>query len=155
MLYSVADKKSSPWLVTPFVEKQGRFSPDRRWIAYASDESGRTEVYVRGFDPPGGKWRVSGDGGDSPVWRRDGKELYFLTSDSTVMSAAVGQDAAFKAATPVPLFRIPGEILALGVVTQYDASPDGQRFLMNLDTPTQGQRSLTLVSSWPALLPAR
>jgi serine/threonine protein kinase/Tol biopolymer transport system component len=155
MLYSVADKKSSPWLVTPFVEKQGRFSPDRKWIAYASDESGRTEVYVRGFDPPGGKWRVSSEGGDSPVWRRDGKELYFLTSDSTVMSVAVGQGATFNAAAPVPLFRIPGEILALGVVTQYDVSPDGQRFLMNLNTPTQGQRAITLVSSWPALLPAR
>ena len=155
MLYSVADKKSSPWLVTPFVEKQARFSPDRRWIAYASDESGRTEIYVRGFDPPGGKWRVSSEGGDSPVWRRDGKELYFLTADSTLMSIAVGQGATFNGAAPVKLFRIPGEILALGVVTQYDASPDGQRFLMNLNTPTQGQRAITLVSSWNSLLPAR
>jgi hypothetical protein len=71
------------------------------------------------------------------------------------MSVAVGQGVTFNAAVPVPLFRIPGEILALGVVTQYDASPDGQRFLMNLNTPTQGQRAITLVSSWPALLPAR
>jgi eukaryotic-like serine/threonine-protein kinase len=52
----------------------GRFSPDQRWIAYASDESGRVEVYVRGFNPPGGKWRVSSDDGDSPVWRADARE---------------------------------------------------------------------------------
>jgi Tol biopolymer transport system component len=155
MLYSVESRTSSPWLVTPFVERQARFSPDRRWVAYASDESGRPEIYVRGFDPPGGKWRVSSDGGDSPVWRRDGRELYYLTPDSTLMSAAIGQGAAFVAAAPVPLFRVPGEILALGVVTQYDVSPDGQRFLMNLDTPTEGQRAITLVSNWTTLLPAR
>ena len=155
MLYSTETRTASPWLVTPFVEMEARFSPDRRWIAYASDESGRMEVYVRGFQPPGGKWRVSIDGGDSPVWRQDGRELYFLSTDSTLMSIAVGPGAAFVAAAPVPLFRTPGEILKLGVVAQYDVAPDGRRFLINLDTPSQGQRGITLVSSWTSLLPAR
>ena len=151
-IYSVGEKKSVPWLSTPFVERQGRFSPDGRWVSYDSDESGRMEVYVRGMSSSGGKWRVSNDGGSSSVWSRDGKELFYLSPDSTLMSVAVRPGEGFGSGNPIPLFKIPGEILTLGVVTQYDVSSDG-RFLMNLNTPTQGQKLITLVSSWTSLLP--
>ena len=71
------------------------------------------------------------------------------------MSVAIGPGTRFAGAAPVPLFRIPGEILDLPVVTQYDVSPDGQRFLMNLDTPIEGRRTITLVSNWTSLLNQR
>jgi len=151
-IYSFEDKKAAPWLDSPYVEKQGRFSPDRRWIAYASNESGRMEVYVRGFMPAGGKWRVSSEGGTAPVWRADGKELFFLSSDSKLVSVAIHPGATFDTGTPTPLFAIPGEILDVGVVTQYDVTLDGQSFLMNLDTPTEEHRMITLVTNWPSLL---
>src|SRR5262249_52165456 len=76
LLYAPGEKQATPWLATPFSEKQAKFSPNGKWIAYDSDESGRTEVYVRGLSPPGGKWRVSNDGGESAIWSRDGKELF-------------------------------------------------------------------------------
>jgi Tol biopolymer transport system component len=151
-IYSLEDKKAEPWLESPYAEKQGRFSPDRKWIAYASNESGRTEVYVRGFMPAGGKWRISSEEGSSPVWRADGKELFFVSSDSKVMSAAIRPAATFDAAAATPLFNIPGDLLDVGVVTQYDVSLDGQSFLMNLETPTEARRMITLVTNWPSLL---
>ncbi len=154
-IYSLEEKKAEPWLDSPYAEKQGRFSPDRKWIAYASNESARTEVYVRGFMPAGGKWRISSEGGDSPVWRADGKELFFVSSDSKVMSVTIRPGATFDGAAATPLFRIPGDMLDVGVVTQYDVSPDGQKFLMNLDTPTEGQRMITLVTNWTSLLKQR
>ncbi|HET6374037.1 MAG TPA: protein kinase [Candidatus Polarisedimenticolia bacterium] len=151
-IYSFEDKKAEPWLVAPYTEKQGRFSPDQRWIAYDSDESGRAEVYVRGFMPAGGKWRVSSEGGHSPVWRADGKELFFVSSDAKLMSVAVRPGATFDATAATPLFSIPGDMLDVGVVTQYDVSFDGQSFIMNLDTPTEGRRMIMLVANWPSLL---
>jgi Tol biopolymer transport system component len=155
LVYTPGDKQATPWLATPFTEKQARFSPDGRWIAYDSDESGRSEVYVRGYSPPGRKWRVSSDGGDSAVWRRDGKELFYLSRDSRLMSVPVSPGPDFRGGTPVPLFTVPGNILHISIVTQYDVSPDGRRFLMNLDVPTEAQRLVTLVTNWPTLLPRR
>ncbi|HEU5181004.1 MAG TPA: protein kinase [Candidatus Polarisedimenticolia bacterium] len=152
MIFSVDEKKSEPWLVTPYAERQARFSPDLRWIAYSSDESGRTEVYVRGFHPPGGKWRISSDGGSAPVWRPDGKELFFVSADAKVMSVAVRPGAAFDGAPATPLFGIPGDMFDLSVVTQFDVAPDGRSFLMNLEAPADGPRMITLVTNWPSLL---
>jgi len=152
-IYSLEQKKAEPWLDSPYAEKQGRFSPDRKWIAYDSNESGRTEVYVRGFMPAGGKWRISSEGGTSPVWRADGKELFFVSPDSKVMSIAIRPGATFDGAAATPLFRIPGDMLDVG--TQYDVSLDGQSFLMNLDTPTEGRRMITLVTNWTSLLKKR
>jgi eukaryotic-like serine/threonine-protein kinase len=151
-IYSVEEKKAELWLGTPYAERQGRFSPDRRWIAYSSNESGKPEVYVRGFMPPGGKWQVSSDGGSSPVWRSDGKEIFFVSPDSRLMSVAIRPGAAFDGDAATPLFKIPGQMLDLSVVTQFDVSADGRSFLMNLDTPTEGQRMITLVTNWTSLL---
>jgi Tol biopolymer transport system component len=152
LIYSTADRKASPWIATSFVEQQARFSPDRKWVSYASDESGRMEVYVRRFAGEG-KWRVSSEGGHSPVWRRDGREIFYISPDKRLMSVPVTPGPEFRGGTPVALFRMPN-LFYLTIVTQYDVSPDGQRFLMNLEQ-SQGAPTMTLVSNWKALLKPR
>ena len=153
LIYSTGDKKVAPWIASSFDEKRGRFSPDRRWLSYDSDESGRMEVYVRGFAGEG-KWRVSSEGGHSSAWRRDGKELFYVSPDGRLMSVPVTPGPEFRGGTPVALFRVP-TLFNFDEVSQYDVSPDGQRFLMNLEQPTQGGLAMTLVTNWTALLKPR
>jgi len=85
------DRKPYAFLSTPFNEQGGVFSPDGRWVAYQSNESGRDEIYVRPFPGPGGQWQVSTAGGSDPRWRPDGKELYYLAPDLKLMAAAVSR----------------------------------------------------------------
>ena len=151
LLYRLADKKQVDWMATPFGERQARFSPDGNWISYESNESGREEVYVRGV-ASGGKVRVSTDGGGSAVWSRDGRELFYLSRDSHIMSVAVRPGTTFEGSRPVALFRTPGEVLELSIATQYDVSPDG-RFLMNLNASDRSKSLITLVSDWTSLSP--
>ena len=89
MLPTFGDRRPIPYLRTPFNEIQSRISPDGRWVAYASDESGVWEVYVQSFPTPGAKQIISVHGGAEPVWRRDGRELYYLAADRTLMSVDV------------------------------------------------------------------
>ncbi len=131
---------SSVILETPFIERSGVFSPDGQWIAYQSNESGRNEVYVRTFLPPGataagpvGQWQVSTAGGIMPAWRADGKELYYLNPEGAMMAAPVTVRASsLDPGTPVVLF--PTRIVGGGVDAQqgrqYDVAPD-RRFLIN------------------------
>ena len=113
-------------------------SPTRRWIAYGSAESGRTEIYVRSFPTPGGKYLISKDGAVWVRWREDGKELFFYTLDGHFTAVPVAGETALDVGTPVVLFRAPLLAGAGGVRQQYDVTRDGQRFLVNLvtDTPT-------------------
>lgn len=115
-------------LQTEFAEGCGAFSPDGRWIAYCSDESGRFEVYVRSFTDGGavttaGKWQVSTTGGAFSRWRRDGKELFFNAPDGKLMAVPVKADSTFEAGIPVALLDMHNLIDDL----PYDARPDGQR----------------------------
>jgi Tol biopolymer transport system component len=99
------DRKPLACLQTEFNETHARFSPDGRWVAYVSDESGRAEVYVQSFPATGGKWQISSGGGDEPLWRRDGKELFYVAADGKLMAAEVNQSAStFQAGVPKPLF---------------------------------------------------
>src|SRR6185503_11871023 len=120
------ERKATRYLDSPFNQHQARFSPDGRWVAYTSDESGRNEVYVQPFpDPSGGKWMVSREGGTQPRWRRDGKELYYLSFDSRLTAVEVNAGQAFQAGTPKALFPVP--ILggnAVGNVHRYDVTAD-------------------------------
>ena len=125
---------------TPFEETLARFSPDGRWVAYQTNATGRFEIVVQPFPGPGGRWQVSTGGGVAPRWRADGKELYFIAPDGSMMAAAVTMsDATFDAATPVRLF--PTKIADGGLAAiepQYAVSRDG-RFLINQvldETPT-------------------
>ena len=127
-----------------------RFSPDGRWVAYDSDETGRQEVYVRPFPGPGGKWKVSSSGGGHTAWRRDGKELFYLSLDNKIMAVPVASEATFRAGPPVELF--PVNLKLLNQNRGYDVSSDGSRFLVNSQTADQGSPPLELLVHWTSLL---
>ncbi len=148
-----------PLLRTESFEGYGSFSPDGRWIAYTSSESGRPEVYVRAFMAPGsaasssadpaGKWQVSRDSAQlqQPRWRADGKELFFV-SRQTVMAVNVSLAPVFQSGNPQPLFRLPL------TATRWDVTSDGKRFLATVPTDAaQDAEPITVVLNWTALLP--
>jgi serine/threonine-protein kinase len=130
--------KPEPFLRTPANERQPAVSPDGRWIAYDSNESGRDEVYVRPFPGPGGKWQVSNDGGQLPVWSRNGRELFFQNLDNRIMVTDYElKTESFDAGKP----RVwSGQQLRdIGQSLNYDLAPDGKRFavLPNLNAPAE------------------
>jgi eukaryotic-like serine/threonine-protein kinase len=139
------ERKPAPFLRTRFDESDGRFSPDGRWIAYASDESTETEVYVSPRDGAGGRVRISRDGGFRPRWRRDGRELFFEAPRGRLMAASVKTGASLEAESPTELFRVDPAIF------DYDVSPDGQRFLVSKPAKPPGP-PITVVVHWPGLL---
>jgi Tol biopolymer transport system component len=150
-----APKAPIPYLKTEFFESQGRFSPDGRFVAYNSNQSGRNEIYVQPFpDPSKGKWQVSRGGGTAPRWRRDGKELFYISADSKMMAAEVSLTPTFSARVPKALFTVP--ILGGGApvnTTRYDVTADGQKFLItSLTTESTGAPSppFTVVLNWQA-----
>jgi serine/threonine protein kinase/Tol biopolymer transport system component len=149
-LLSVAERKVRPFLSTPFHEGSAQFSPDGRWIAYASAESGTVEVFVQAFPASGGKWQISTAGGSYPRWRRDGKELYYIAPVDTLMAVDVKTGSGFAAGTPKPLFRT--RIKSLDIGFQYDVSPDGQRFLVNTLPEGEQRDEITVVQNWTAEL---
>jgi hypothetical protein len=107
-------------------ERIPRFSGDGRWVAYVSDETGRPEVYVQPFPPTGAKWQVSITGGDEPVWRGDGRELYYIDPGGQLIAVRVDGDRGNFNPTPLgPLFRI-GRSLGLSWQSRYDATRDGR-----------------------------
>ena len=128
------DHHVQPLLQTPFDEQEGTISPDGRWIAYESDSSGRSEIYVRPFPAiAGGQWQVSTAGGRRPLWSRDGQELFYLATTSgptsTFMRVPVeAPSTVWSAGTPVVLFQ--GRYFTETQGRTYDVSPDGRRFLM-------------------------
>ena len=148
--YSFEDKALRPFLQGPYAETSGVFSPDGRWLAYASDESGRFEVYVQPFPGPGAKLQVSTAAGVQPRWRGDGRELFYREPSGRFMAVPVTvRDGALEAGAPHPLFELranstPG--------TQYDVTADGQRFIVSVPVQAEGASPLTLVLNWPALL---
>ena len=127
-VFHLSDLRAQPFLQTPFFESSPQFSPDGRWLAYASSESGRGEIYVQPYPGPGGKWQVSTDGGREPVWNRNGRELFYRNGDK-MMAADVATQAGFSAGKPSMLFE--GRYVPTpGNLPDYAVSPDGQRFLM-------------------------
>jgi hypothetical protein len=152
------NRSALPFLATPSNERVAVFSPDGRWIAYTSDETGRTEVYVRAFPGPGGQWLVSRSNNTTPEtligWRADGKELYYgePTGGAPLMAVSVETSAdAFTAQPPHALFTAPRNLTVYPVATR-----DGSRFVAFLEsdatTPTRG---LDLTLNWVEELKAR
>jgi serine/threonine protein kinase/Tol biopolymer transport system component len=129
---------------------QAQISPGGRWLAYASNESGRYDVYVRPFPSGEGKWLITPSGGSEPSWRRDGKELYYLAADGSLVAVPVTTKPAFEPGTPTRLFETKMSTLVNTSFTrnQYVASADGQRFLVNQATGTPA--SIVVVVDWPA-----
>ena len=123
-------------------------------MAYTSNESGAYEVYVQSFPAGGGKWQISTGGGVQPRWRHDGRELFYLAPDNKLMSVAVRAGATFEAGTPETLFqtRTYGLPPATNYSQQYDVTPDGQRFLLNVDVSEVNAVPITVVLDWTAAL---
>jgi hypothetical protein len=142
-LLPLADRKPFPFQKTPFDEKTARFSPDGRWLAYESDESGRNEVYVQPLQKSGEKWLISTSGGSQPVWRRDGKELFYVAADNRLMVVPVKLGTRFEAGVPTVLFRIDP-----AAEHAYDVTSDGQRFLVNTNVNRVETLPLTAVVNW-------
>jgi len=143
------DRKPFPFIKAAFGVNQGQFSPDGRWVAYASNESGKWEVYVAPFPGPGGYWKVSTAGGSEPRWRRDGKELFYLAPDGKLMAVEVRPGATFEAGAGVPLFQTRRrEPVSTADLFSYDVSPDGQRFLISTTVEDLTASPLTVVLNW-------
>jgi eukaryotic-like serine/threonine-protein kinase len=144
-----ADSKPFLVLQTEFDERDGQFSPDGKWVAYSSTESGRSEVYVQPFPGPGARVQVSINGGAQVRWRRDGKELFFIGLDDRLMAVPIALSESEEVGAPVPLFatRV-GGALQPASRTQYFASPDGRRFLMNTVLPGAPVSPISLIVNW-------
>ncbi len=143
-----APLKPFPFAPSAFTMGNAHFSPDGQWIAYASDESSRSEVYVARFPGAGGKRQISAAGGLTPRWRRDGREIFYMTQDGTIMSAAVTIKAdAVEVGEVRPLF---GPVTTFGLSYRYDVSADGQRFLIALPEKQASTAVVTVVQNWQA-----
>lgn len=151
ILPMLGDRQPFPYLATEFVESHAQFSPDGRWIAYGSDESGRAEIYIQSFPMGNGKWQVSTAGGDQPQWRGDGKELFYIATDRTLMSVKIGGGSSLDVGRAEPLFPTALPITGLSDdKNNYVPTQDGQRFVMNQLVNGENAQPLTLVLNWAA-----
>ena len=150
-----AERKPSPFLVTPFQELRGRLSPDGRWLAYQSTESGRNEIYVQPFPPSAdrtGKHLISNGGGTQPLWRRDGKEIFFVQG-AQIMAAQVSAGTVFSASPAKQLFEKSPAIAGNGGGYFWDVTGDGQRVLLRVPMGEANQQEpITLEQNWMAAL---
>jgi Tol biopolymer transport system component/predicted Ser/Thr protein kinase len=142
------DRKSFPLVETPSTELGAVISPDGRWFAYQSNEGGQSQIYARAFPPSGATFQVSKNGGSQPMWRRDGKALFFLSPDSKMMSAAVDTTGQFQAGIITPLFAVTTAANTSPGGRQYAVTKDG-RFLVNV-VQSATPLPLTVVVNWLA-----
>jgi Tol biopolymer transport system component len=144
-----------PLFTGPHNEAQSQVSPDGRYVAYASDESGQLEVYVQTFPVPGPRWRLSTAGGADPRWRGDGRELFYVAADRKMMSVDVTPGVQPRYGTPRPLFQTHIKYLWQDTRNHYDVAPDGQRFLLLVPHADPRSAAYTLVLNWKTALVAR
>jgi hypothetical protein len=145
------DRQPIPIATAPANEEQERFSPDGRWIAYTSDETGRREVYVQPFPPTGARWQLSEVGGSYPKWRGDGAELFYLAPDLNLVAVEVKPGTTFAVGAQRALFQIDDAGLGAGT-SKYEVTRDGQRFLVNTAFDRPAGDPLLVVLNWTALL---
>jgi len=141
------DRKPTPILQTPFDETNAAFSPNSRWLAYTSNESGRFEIYVQAFPDGGARQQVSTDGGSEPLWAKSGRELFYRNGDA-VMAVPVAAEHEFKAGSPSVLFQ--GAYERTESQTNYDVAPDGRFLMLRNEEPAPTQ--VNVILNWPALL---
>jgi Tol biopolymer transport system component len=141
------------FLQTQFNEVQPRFSPNGRWVAYASDESGQFEVYIRAWPSAEQRTPVSIGGGMQPEWRRDGKELFYLSADRNIMTVPIANDAkTIAVGTPQALFSVDVAEPVAPYFNDYTVTADGQRFVVALNAKVQTPQTLTVLYNWTAAL---
>jgi serine/threonine protein kinase len=144
------DRKPFPVLKSSFSQDHASVSPDGRWIAYSSQESGRREVFVQNFPLAGGKWQISTNGGTEPSWRRDGKELYFMEGIKLVAVEVKASGSSFDAGIPKELFKVP-EVATLRR-NNYVPTADGQRFLFITTQTGEDTQPFVVVQNWQSAL---
>ncbi len=143
--------KARVFLVAPGTIRNAQFSPDGKWVAYASNESGRFEIYVTSFPAAEGKWQVSSGGGTQPRWRGDTKELFYLAPDGKMMAASINGGAKFDAGQPAALFQTHArEVSATSEQVSYDVSKDGQRFIIITQVKNADIQPMTVILNWDA-----
>lgn len=147
-ILNVAEREARPFLSTQYEETAPQFSPDGRWLAYSSDESGRREVYVQPYPGLGGKWQISTNGGQEPVWNPEGGELFYRIGNS-MMAVAIDLESSSEVGTPQMLFEGP-YLPTHFSFANYDVSADGQRFLMLAPVGPQvdGATQINVVLNW-------
>jgi eukaryotic-like serine/threonine-protein kinase len=150
---TLPELKSRLLLKAPSIFKNGQFSPNGKWVAYASNETGKWEIYVTSFPEARGKWQVSVGGGEQPRWRGDGEELFYLSSDSKLMAAPVTTGASFDNDKPIELFQTtPRQPVSTNDQFVYDVSRDGQRFLVLTPVKQAESAPISVIVNWPAKL---
>jgi serine/threonine-protein kinase len=144
------DHRVQPLVQTQFSELNGEISPDGRWLAYQSNDSGQVEIFVRPFPEVNtGHWQVSTGGGTRPLWARNGQELFYLAPDGVLMSVPVERGTTWTAGTPAKLINAP--YYGAGTARTYDVSPDGKRFLtikQGGSDQTPPPTSIVVVQNW-------
>jgi len=141
--------QAQPLLQLPSLVRNAQFSPDGKYVAYASIETGRWEIYVSPFPSFGNKWQVSQGGGEEPRWRADGREIFYLAPDGHMTATAVKTGSGFEASTPTPLFLThPRQPLSAQDFFTYDVTADGQKFLVNTRADTVSSAPLSVVLNW-------
>jgi len=150
---TLPELKSNLFLKAPSVLTNGQFSPDGKWTAYASNETGKWEIYVTSFPKARGRWQVSTGGGEQPRWRGDGKELFYLSADGKMMAVPVTTGGNFDASTPVALFQTsPRQPIPRYDLFAYDVTRDGQRFLILTQLKQAETEPMSIVLNWTAKL---
>jgi len=149
------DRKPAPLVQSPANESHAAFSPDGRYFAYVSDESGVPQVYVQTVPPSGSKWQITTEGGDAPAWRPDGKELFLVSLERMLTAVPIVSLSPFVTGSPQPLFRlnIP-RLSATGSRTNFNATRDGKRFLVNLLESEQSDPGIHVSLDWVPGSPA-
>ena len=148
MLTLDGERRIEPLLGTPFLERNAELSPDGRWIAYQSDESGRFEIYVRPFPRvDDGRWQISTGGGTHPLWGPDGRELFYIAGNGALMTVPIQAATGFSAGNGTRLLDV-SEYINTNVGRNYNISPDGRRFLMLKDQEGSGGAQINVVLNW-------
>ncbi len=153
LLYlSSVDHQAKPFLQPKWIVRNAQFSPDGKWVAYSSNETGSWEVYMSPFPNANSKWQVSRGGGE-PRWRRDGKELFYLSAEGKMMAVPVKTGVSFEAGSPVTLFqtRMRQPISAQDFFS-YDVTADGQKFLINTKVDEPNAAPLSIILNWASEL---
>jgi hypothetical protein len=146
-------RQARPLVQSQWLIRNAQFSPDEKFVAYASSETGNWEVYVSPFPTFSSKWQISRGGGEEPRWRGDGKELFYLAPDGKLMAAEVKSEAknsaGFESGSPIPLFQThPRQPMSAMDFFSYDLTPDGQKFLVNSRVESSNTAPLSVILNW-------